>query len=127
MESVKRFVYGPTPQERVKEWQSQIRKESRMLDREIRGMNAAQSKAKGQLKQLASKGEKGNARILAREFVRSRKQIQRLHTSQAQLNSISMQLNHQLGALAHSSDAEPYSDTEDIWTPREVDGDHEAV
>ena len=102
MESVKRFVYGPTPQERVKEWQSQIRKEQRLLDREIRGMNAAQSKAKGQLKQLANKGEKNNAKILAKEFVRSRKAIQRLHMSQAQLNSINMQLNHQLGALRRS-------------------------
>lgn len=66
-------------------------------------MDAGQRKAKAQLKQLANKGETGNARILAREFVRSKKASQRLHASVAQLNSISMQLNHQLGAFSSSS------------------------
>ena len=88
------------PQERVKEWQAQLRKEKRGLEREIRQMDDGQRKAKAQLKQLANKGETKNARILAREFVRSKKASQRLHSSVAQLNSINMQLSHQLGALA---------------------------
>ena len=62
-------------------------------------MDDGQRKAKAQLKQLANKGETKNARILAREFVRSKKASQRLHSSVAQLNSINMQLSHQLGAL----------------------------
>lgn len=60
-------------------------------------MDDGQRKAKVQLKQLANKGETGNARILAREYVRSKKASQRLHASVAQLNSIGMQLSHQLG------------------------------
>jgi len=99
MQSVQRFIFGPTPQERVKEWQAQLRKEKRGLEREIRQMDDGQRKAKAQLKQLANKGETKNARILAREFVRSKKASQRLHSSVAQLNSINMQLSHQLATL----------------------------
>ena len=55
-------------------------------------------KVKAEIKMLAKKGDNSTARILARELVRSRKAVDRLHTSKAQLNSVSMQLSNQLGA-----------------------------
>ena len=36
MESINRFLYGPTPEQRVREWQNKLRQESRVLDREMR-------------------------------------------------------------------------------------------
>lgn len=69
-----------------------------MLEREIRQLDQAASKVKAEVKKLAAKGDVRNAKVLAREVVRSNKQKDRLHTSQARLNSIGMQLNHQLGA-----------------------------
>lgn len=99
MQSINRLLYGPPLEERVKDWQRQLQKESRQLDREIRQLDAASTKTQGQLKQLARKGETKNARLLAREVVRAKKQKTRLHTSQAQLNSIKMQLQHQLGTV----------------------------
>lgn len=36
MESINRILYGPTPEQRVREWQSKLRQESRVLDREMR-------------------------------------------------------------------------------------------
>jgi len=36
MESINRFLYGPTPEQRVREWQGKLRQESRVLDREMR-------------------------------------------------------------------------------------------
>lgn len=36
MESINRFIYGPTPEQRVREWQAKLRQESRVLDREMR-------------------------------------------------------------------------------------------
>jgi hypothetical protein len=36
MQSINRFLYGPTPEDRVREWQAKLRRESRVLDREIR-------------------------------------------------------------------------------------------
>lgn len=35
MKSINRFFYGPTPEEKVKAWQQQLKTESRQLDREI--------------------------------------------------------------------------------------------
>lgn len=35
MKSINRWVYGPSPEEKVREWQAQLRKESRQLDREV--------------------------------------------------------------------------------------------
>lgn len=98
-QALSKFVYGPTPEERVKAWQQDLRKESRMLDRELRAMDAALSKTRLQLKQLANKGDVKNAKILAREVVRSNKQKERLGMSKARLNSINMQLGQQLGQL----------------------------
>lgn len=97
MQSVNRFLFGPTPEERVKKWQQQLKTESRMLDREIRQLDSAANKVKAEVKKLALKGDVKNAKVLAREVVRSSKQKDRLHTSQARMNSINMQLSHQLG------------------------------
>lgn len=96
-QALSKFVYGPTPEERVKAWQQDLRKESRMLDRELRAMDTALSRTRLQLKQLANKGDVKNAKILAREVVRSNKQKERLGMSKARLNSINMQLGQQLG------------------------------
>ncbi|PLW16875.1 hypothetical protein PCANC_09364 [Puccinia coronata f. sp. avenae] len=99
MESVNRFLYGPSPEERVRKWQAKIRTEERQMDREIRGIETAQNKVKIQLKQLAAKNDLKNCKMLAKEIVRSNKQKDRLFTSKARLNSIRMQLQHQLATL----------------------------
>lgn len=101
--SIQKFIYGPSPEERVKSWQQQIKKEARLLDREMRGIDTAQSKTKAQLKQLANKGDIKNAKLLAREVVRSNKQKDRLATSKARLNSVNMQLSHQLCKSSESA------------------------
>jgi hypothetical protein len=36
MQAINRFLYGPTPEERVRAWQSKLRAEQRILDREMR-------------------------------------------------------------------------------------------
>ena len=36
MHAINRFLYGPTPEERVRAWQGKLRQESRVLDREMR-------------------------------------------------------------------------------------------
>ena len=97
--SVSRFFTGPTPEERVKAWQGQIRQQTRILDREIRGLEGALAKTRVQLKQLANRGDVKNAKTLAKEVVRTNKQKNRLATSKAELNSVNMQLQYQLGAL----------------------------
>lgn len=99
MESVNRFLYGPTPEERVKKWQTKIKSEERQLEREIKSIENAQAKVKINLKQLAKNNDLKNSKLLAKEIVRSNKQKDRLFTSKARLNSIRMQLQHQLATL----------------------------
>lgn len=117
MQSINRFFYGPTPEERVRAWQTKLRAESRQLDREMRQVGSlhliislqhhddvyqlemSTSKARQSVKQLASKGDVKSARILAREVVRSDKQRDRMSVSKARLGSIGTQLTQQMGEL----------------------------
>ncbi|EPT03778.1 hypothetical protein FOMPIDRAFT_1115393 [Fomitopsis schrenkii] len=99
MQSINRFLYGPTPEERVRQWQSKLRQEQRVLDREMRQLDTATSKARQTVKQLASKGDVKSARILAKEVVRSNKQKDRLSVSKARLGSISNQLMQQMAMI----------------------------
>ncbi|KJA30224.1 hypothetical protein HYPSUDRAFT_32361 [Hypholoma sublateritium FD-334 SS-4] len=99
MQSINRFLYGPTPEERVRQWQTKLRSESRQLDREMRQLDLATSKARQSVKQLATKGDVKSARILAREVVRSNKQKDRLSVSKARLGSIGTQLSQQMAMI----------------------------
>ena len=55
------------------------------------------------MKQLAKKGDTKSARIMAKEVVRSHKQMDRLSVSKARLGSISNQLQQQMGAFSDHS------------------------
>jgi charged multivesicular body protein 3 len=96
MHTINRFLYGPTPEERVRAWQGKLRQESRVLDREMRQLDIETNKVRQTIKQLAKKGDIKSARILAREVVRSDKQKDRLSVSKARLGSIGSQLSQQL-------------------------------
>ncbi|KAH9977789.1 hypothetical protein BGW80DRAFT_1284210 [Lactifluus volemus] len=96
MQTINRFLYGPTPEERVRAWQGKLRQESRVLDREMRQLDIETNKVRQTIKQLAKKGDVKSARILAREVVLSNKQKDRLSVSKARLGSIGTQLSQQL-------------------------------
>jgi charged multivesicular body protein 3 len=150
MQSINRFLYGPTPEDRVREWQTKLRRESRVLDREMRqvrpitasvrnsGINSLlqldieTNKVRQTIKQLAKKGDNKSARILAREVVRSNKQKDRLSVSKARLGSIGTQLSQQLGTVnpllqSFAPDFIPHSNGQGLWFPPEVHRDHEIV
>lgn len=116
MQSLNRLIYGPTTEEKIRSWQAKIRSEQRQLDREIRQvchhahyaithplrvqqLDIATKKVQTQVKQLAQKGQVGNAKLLAKEVVRSHKQKDRLTVNKARLGSINVQLQHQLCKL----------------------------
>ncbi|XP_022669902.1 charged multivesicular body protein 3-like isoform X2 [Varroa jacobsoni] len=58
-----------------------------------------EEKIKKSLKEAAKKGDRDVCNILAREVVRSRKAIARIHVSKTQINSVIMGINHQLATL----------------------------
>ncbi|KAF8529129.1 vacuolar sorting protein Vps24 [Hysterangium stoloniferum] len=115
MQSINRFFYGPSPQEKVRGWQRRLKTEQRHLDREIRQLDAATNKARMQLKQLASKGDTQNARILAKEVVRSNKQRGRLHVSKARLSSIEVQLMQQMALVKVTGTLQKSTEIMKLW------------
>ncbi|ADV19668.1 charged multivesicular body protein 3 [Cryptococcus gattii Ru294] len=99
MKSVNRWLYGPTPEEKVRSWQTKLRQQERQLDKEIRNLEIATQRSRIELKQLAKKNDVKSAKILAREVVRANKQRDRLESSKARIKSVNMQLQHQLSMV----------------------------
>jgi charged multivesicular body protein 3 len=87
------------PKDMVNEWSHKIRKEGYQLDRQIRAIKREEDKVKCSLKEAAKKGDKGVCTILAKEIIRARKAIAKIHTSKAHLNSIQLQMKNQLATL----------------------------
>jgi charged multivesicular body protein 3 len=88
-----------TPADQVKEWNSKLRKEGYQLDRQIRSIRREEEKIKKSLKEAAAKQDKQICTILAKEIVRSRKAVNKLYASKAQLSSVQLQMQHQLATL----------------------------
>ena len=51
------------------------------------------------MREAAKKGQKDVLPILAKEIVRSRKAVNKIYASKAQLNSVEMSMKNQLGEL----------------------------
>jgi charged multivesicular body protein 3 len=95
------FLFGKTikPEEVVRKWQRELRKEERNIDRSIRDLEREEQKVKLEIKQMAKRGDQKTARILAKQIVQSRKAKERMYTSKAELHSISLALTHQLATM----------------------------
>lgn len=85
----------------LQKWKATLRREVRLLDRQIASLKEQEDKARRTVQQLAKNRphDVGSARILAKELVRARKQRERMHQSKATLNSIQMQLQEQIGIV----------------------------
>ncbi|RDL37270.1 Uncharacterized protein BP5553_04703 [Venustampulla echinocandica] len=101
MESLKAVFFGPDPQVQVRKCNQLIRQNTRKLDRDIAQLKVVENKAKTAIIQASRRAQRNpsqatqaakETRIFARELIRIRKQSQRLITSKAQLNSVSMQV-----------------------------------
>ena len=67
-----------------------------MRPRAHTGIQKEEAKIKKSIKDTAKRGDVGTAKMLAKEIVRSRKAVNRLHTSKAQMNSVVMQMENQM-------------------------------
>ncbi|XP_074760421.1 charged multivesicular body protein 3 isoform X3 [Athene noctua] len=72
-------LFGKTPEkppkELVNEWSLKIRKEMRVIDRQIRDIQREEEKVKRSIKDAAKKGQKDVCVILAKELIRSRRAV----------------------------------------------------
>ncbi|CZT51228.1 related to endosomal Vps protein complex subunit [Rhynchosporium secalis] len=119
METIKAVFFKPDPQaqvhltlplrtqldilqiSQVRKCNQLIRANTRKLDRDIAAMKIAENKAKTYIIQANRRAQRNpsqakqaekDIRVFARELIRTRKQHNRLVTSKAQLNSVSMQV-----------------------------------
>ena len=83
----------------VQEWTHKLRKEGYQLDRQVRAIQREEEKVKRSLKEAAKKGDKDVCKILAKEIIRARKTCNKIYTSKAHLNSISLQMKNQLATI----------------------------
>eukprot|EP00033_Pygsuia_biforma_P002951 GCRY01003252.1.p1 GENE.GCRY01003252.1~~GCRY01003252.1.p1 ORF type:complete len:211 (-),score=44.48 GCRY01003252.1:214-846(-) len=84
-----------TPEEQVRKWRTDIRKEERNLERQIRAIQLEENKIKREIK-TAAKQDPTSAKMLAKSLVQSRHSVSRLHASKARLHSVSMSLQQNL-------------------------------
>ncbi|XP_057559536.1 charged multivesicular body protein 3-like isoform X2 [Hippopotamus amphibius kiboko] len=85
--------------ELVNEWSLKIRKEMRVVDRQIRDIQREEEKVKPSVKDAAKKGQKDVCVVLAKETSRSRKAVSKLYASKAHMNSVLMEMKNQLVVL----------------------------
>ncbi|KAI8393613.1 Snf7-domain-containing protein [Radiomyces spectabilis] len=97
--NIQRFFGKKSPDELVRKWRQEIRAQQRIIQRQIHAIDLEEAKVKKSIKQVAKKGDAKNCKILAKELIRSQRHKDRLYTSKAQMNSIVMQLEHQLATL----------------------------
>lgn len=94
------FIFGRpavlTAEQNVNKWQNELKTQQRSLERQIRIILREKDKTVREIKLLVKNGEETNAKILVREIIRSRKQIEKLTKLKAQLNSIIMQLGQNI-------------------------------
>lgn len=67
----------------------------------IPAITREEDKVKHSLKEAAKKGDKEVCTVLAKEVIRARKAITKIHTSKAHLNSIQLQMKNQLGKMRY--------------------------
>ncbi|XP_074596022.1 vacuolar protein sorting 24 isoform X2 [Brevipalpus obovatus] len=87
------------PKEQGREWISKLRKQNFQLDRQIRAIQREEAKVKSSLKDAAKKGDKSACLVLARSLIDSKKAIEKLNVSKAQIGSVMLHLNQSLSNL----------------------------
>ncbi|XP_020679402.1 vacuolar protein sorting-associated protein 24 homolog 1 [Dendrobium catenatum] len=93
METMKNLIKPkPTPQQQLRDWQRRLRQECRNVERQIRDVEREERNVQKAIKDAAKRNDMASAKTLAKEIVRSRRAVNRLHENKAQLNSVSMHL-----------------------------------
>ncbi|KAM4542421.1 charged multivesicular body protein 3 [Odontesthes bonariensis] len=96
-------LFGRTPEkppkDLINEWSQKIRKEMRVIDRQIRDIQREEEKVKRSIKDAAKKGQKDVCVILAKEMIQSKRAVTKLYASKAQMNSVLLSMKNQLAVL----------------------------
>lgn len=93
------LFHKPTPEEEVKQWTRNLRSEQRKIETQITKIRREEAKTKMMMKQAAKQGDQVAVRMLAKEMIRTRKAVNRMYASKAQMNSVTMQLQNQVSQM----------------------------
>jgi charged multivesicular body protein 3 len=80
------------PVDLAKEWKRKLAKEMRLIDREISNIKREEDRAMKECKALAKTNRLPAAKILAKQVAQTRKAVERMYVTKAQLNSVSNNL-----------------------------------
>lgn len=89
----------PDPRELVRKWQSNLRTQSRVIDREIRDIQFEEKKVVKAIKEAAKRNDMLAVKTMAKEIVQSKKAVAKLYTNKAQMMSLAASLSEQLAMV----------------------------
>ncbi|KAK4528219.1 hypothetical protein GAYE_SCF53G6154 [Galdieria yellowstonensis] len=86
------FLFGVSPQERVRRYKRGIDRAIREMDRERTKLEQQERKVKSEIRKLAKEGQMQSVKTLAKDLVRTRSNISKFYSMRTQMQSVSMQL-----------------------------------
>mmetsp|Transcript_83564 Transcript_83564/g.231741 ORF Transcript_83564/g.231741 Transcript_83564/m.231741 type:complete len:217 (-) Transcript_83564:88-738(-) len=92
-----------TVKEKAREWQRQIRSETRRLDRDINRIRQEEAKLKKEITAMANKGQVQSVRTLAKQVVRSKKSVTRLERTKCSMAAVNLHLTTAIASMSTAS------------------------
>jgi len=87
----------------AKEWQWQLKTEVKGLDREIKKIQAEETKMRKEIEACAAQGNVQSVQLLARQLVRSRKAVRRLERTKVSMHAVNLQLTTSIATMSTTS------------------------
>ena len=81
-----------TPQEQMKEYKREIDRACRELDRERKKLELQQQKTEVEIRKAAKINQMGAVKIMAKDYVRGKRHIQKFYMMRTQLQGVGLQL-----------------------------------
>ncbi|CCD27369.1 ESCRT-III subunit protein VPS24 NDAI_0K01780 [Naumovozyma dairenensis CBS 421] len=92
MDYFKKAIWGPDPKEQQRTIKTMLKKNSRAIEKSLRELSALQKTSQQLIKRSAKKNDIKAVRTYAKELYAINKQYERMYTSKAQLESVSMKI-----------------------------------
>lgn len=92
-----------TMKEKAREWQRQIRSETRKIDRDISRVRQEENRLKKEITAMAKKGQEEGVRTLAKQVVRSRKSVAMLERTKCSMTAMNLQLTTAIASFSTAS------------------------
>ncbi|CAE7755316.1 chmp3 [Symbiodinium sp. CCMP2456] len=95
---------------KAKEWQWELGREAKHLDKEIAKIQKDEAKLQDQIRLQAEKGNVEAVQLLAKSVVKTRKAVQRLEKTKASMEAVKLQLTTHMASISTSASIRLSSD-----------------